>query len=85
MNITQSIQKWGNGTGVRIPQKVLKAANLHVNQSLNVSIQDNAIVLTPIKESAGLTLEAMMEGVTPQLVGGEVDWGEEIGLEHYER
>jgi hypothetical protein len=26
-----------------------------------------------------------MEGVTPQLVGGEVDWGEEIGLEHYER
>jgi len=83
MNITLSLQKWGNGTGVRIPKKVVQAAKLHINQPLSVVLQDGSIVLTPIKDSE-LTLESMLRGVTPDQVGGELDWGEDIGAEQYE-
>ena len=83
MNITLSLQKWGNGTGVRIPKKVVQAAKLHINQPLSVVLQDDSIVLTPVKDSE-LTLESMLRGVTPDQVSGELDWGEDVGAERYE-
>lgn len=84
MNITQSLQKWGNGTGIRIPKKVVEAAKLHLNQPLVITLQDNSIVLTPAKEKDEPTLESMLHGVTPDKVGGEFNWGEDIGAERYE-
>jgi antitoxin MazE len=84
MNITQSLQKWGNGTGVRIPKKVVQAAKLYLNQPLIITLQDDSIVLTPVKKDAGLTLESMLEGVTPDQIGGELDWGDDAGAERYE-
>lgn len=79
----QSLQKWGNGTGVRIPKKVAQAAKIHLNQPLIVSLQDNSIVLTPVEDDM-LTLESMLAGVTPDQIGGELDWGEDVGAERYE-
>ena len=84
MNITQSLQKWGNGTGVRIPKKVMQAAKLHINQPLVVTLQDNSIVLTPLIDENELSLESMLNGVTPDLVDGEFEWGEDAGAEKYE-
>jgi antitoxin MazE len=84
MNITQSLQKWGNGTGVRIPKKVMQAANVHLNQPLIVTLQGNSIVLTPQVDENRLSLEVMLKGVTPDQVGGELDWGEDVGAERYE-
>ncbi|HUC87534.1 MAG TPA: AbrB/MazE/SpoVT family DNA-binding domain-containing protein [Candidatus Binatia bacterium] len=84
MNITQSVQKWGNGTGVRIPKKVLLAAKLRINQPLIVTLQDNSILLTPIADENYPSLDTMLSGVTPDLVGGELNWGEDVGVEKYE-
>lgn len=84
MNVTQTLQKWGNGTGIRIPKKVLQAANLQVNQTLVVSLQNDSIVLTPLEDEKKLSLKAMLRGVTPALVAGELEWGEDIGAEKYE-
>lgn len=84
MNITQTLQKWGNGTGIRIPQKVMQAANLQVNQILVVTLQDDSIVLTPLEDKNKSSLETMLKGVTPDLVVGELEWGEDVGAEKYE-
>lgn len=84
MEITQSLQKWGNGRGVRIPKKVVQAAKISINQPLAISIQGTSIVLTPIINDNELTLESMLKGVTPSLVSGELNWGEDIGAEKYE-
>ena len=84
MNITQSLQKWGNSTAIRIPKRVVDAANIHVNQQVVVTLRGNSIILTPVAEKKKKTLESMLEGVTPQAVGGEFDWGEDIGVERYE-
>jgi antitoxin MazE len=84
MNITLSLQKWGNGRGVRIPKKVADAAHLQVNQQLVVTLQNNSIVLTPVVDEKKQSLETMLQGVTPDLVKGELDWGVDAGTERYE-
>lgn len=78
---TQSLQRWGNSSGVRIPKKIIKAARLKDNQPLVVSIKDQSIVLTPIKEENEFTLDKMLEGVTPQNVHSEIDWGPDVEAE----
>ncbi len=81
MNITQSLQKWGNGTGIRIPKKVVLAAKLKINQPLEVSLKGKSIVLTPVEKYKEFTLESMLKGVTPENVHPAVDWGPDVGVE----
>lgn len=81
MNVTLNLQKWGNSNGVRLPKKVIEAVRLSPNQAVSVSIQDGSIVLTPIFRNDDFTLESMLKGVTPELVGGEYSWGGDVGLE----
>lgn len=81
MNITQNLQKWGNGTGVRIPKKVVEAAKLRINQPLEVSLKGKSIVLTPVDKDKNFTLESMLEGVTPENIHPAVDWGPDVGAE----
>ncbi len=82
MNITQSLEKWGNSQGVRLPKKVVKAAQLKLNAPLEVTIMGRSIVLTPVSSTS--RLEAMLSGVTPEMVGGEMNWGSDVGLERIE-
>jgi len=81
MNVTQNLQRWGNSAGIRLPQKVIKAANLRLNQPLSVSLKNGSIVLTPVRPNDDFTLEKMLKGVTPQNVHPEVDWGQDVGAE----
>ena len=84
MNITQDLQKWGNSTGIRIPKKVIDAAHLQPNQTLSISLKGKSIVLTPVKQANDFTLDKMLEGVTPENVHSELDWGVDVGAEKIE-
>jgi antitoxin MazE len=78
---TQSLQKWGNSAGVRLPKKVIKAAKLKLDQQLVVSLKGQSIILTPVQSDDDFTLDKMLEGVTPENVHGEFDWGPDVGAE----
>jgi antitoxin MazE len=78
---TQSLQKWGNSAGVRLPKKVIKAAKLKLDQQLVVSLKGQSIILTPVQSDDDFTLDKMLVGVTPENVHGEVDWGPDVGAE----
>ncbi len=78
---TQSLQKWGNSAGVRLPQKIIKAAKLSLNQELIVSLNGNSIMLTPLQPNNDLTLEKMLIGVTPENVHREINLGADVGAE----
>jgi antitoxin MazE len=78
---TQSLQKWGNSTGIRIPKKVIEKARLKTGEELSVSVQGKSIVLTPVKKTKSFTLKDMLKGVTPEDVGGEYDWSAPVGKE----
>lgn len=83
MHITQQLHKWGNGTGVRLPKKVLEAVNLKPGQEVAIDLQDRSIVLTPVEPRGRQlpNLADLLDGVTPELVGGELTWGQDRGQE----
>ena len=83
MKLTQTTQDWGNSTGIRLPKKVLQTVRWEHNQVVTIDVQGQSLVLSPVKElvSEAIRIEELLEGVRPQEVGGETDWGAELGVE----
>ena len=73
------IGKWGNSLAVRIPGILAKDLNLREGTDLDVAVMDGALVLRPAKPQ--YTLEELVEGITPENVHGETDWGPAVGRE----
>jgi antitoxin component of MazEF toxin-antitoxin module len=45
MNNTQTLLRWGNGQGVRLPKKLTDMLNVSIGQIFNVSVEGNKVVL----------------------------------------
>ncbi|EOL9165432.1 type II toxin-antitoxin system ChpS family antitoxin [Escherichia coli] len=52
MRIT--IKKWGNSSGMVIPNVVMKELNLRPGQSVEVQVSNNQLILTPISRRYSL-------------------------------
>lgn len=83
MHITQQVQQWGNSSGVRLPKKVLEAAHVKTGQEVSISLKGKSIVLTPVEPAPdnSPTLEELLDGITPENVHDEIDWGAPHGKE----
>jgi antitoxin MazE len=81
MNIIQTLQQWGNSTAVRLPKRILQEARLEPYQKVRIAVQDGSILLTPLDHPS--KLEQLLENVTPERVGGELEWGPDMGAEEY--
>ena len=77
--MTNIVNKWGNSLGVRIPQPIANAVGLEIGTVVDVKVVDNTIVISTVKEK--YTLEDLLVGVTPELIGGEYDWSKPVGNE----
>jgi antitoxin component of MazEF toxin-antitoxin module len=70
-----AIRQSGGANIVSIPKAILKTLGLHVGSTLDLSIVDCKIILTPVVET--LTLEALLDG-TPkeklQLTDEDKQW-----------
>ena len=86
MRITQTLGKWGNGTGLRLPKKVLEKANIQPNQELEVTIEGRSIVLTPVDATEiqmrqlAVDEEARGRGVGRMMVKYAEDLARELGF-----
>ena len=76
------IKKWGNNLGVRLPGNVAKAAHLHADQMVRVTVNDEGITITPLENQA-LTLEQRLALFDPARHGGEVMAAEPVGAEKW--
>lgn len=84
MENIQTVQKWGNSMGIRLPKKLLLAAHLKPNQQVKLDIgADGGIVLTPLVGAPKITLKSLLKNVNPKDVGGELNWGDDAGLERH--
>ena len=54
--VVLDIKKWGNNLGVRLPAAIAKAAQLHADQRVRVSVEEGAVVIRPAGD-AHLSLE----------------------------
>ncbi len=74
------VQKWGDSLVLRIPKFLATETNLQHDASVDLSLVDGKLVVTPINKPE-LTLEQLLEGVTEDNIHGEIDIGFPVGKE----
>jgi antitoxin MazE len=77
--MTVIVNKWGNSLGIRIPQPVANKVGFSAGTQVNVEVVDDKIVISPVRKK--YQLDELLVGITPELIGGEYDWGEPVGRE----
>jgi antitoxin MazE len=74
------IKKWGNSLALRIPKLFVINANLKINKTVDISIDEGSIIITPINEKE-YSLEKLLKGVNKSNLHGEFDIGTPVGKE----
>ena len=69
--VVLDIKQWGNNLGVRLPAAIARAAQVHADQRVRLTVSDGQIIITPIKEEV-LTLEQRLAQFDPARHGGKV-------------
>ncbi|WP_341646503.1 AbrB/MazE/SpoVT family DNA-binding domain-containing protein [Thauera sp. SDU_THAU2] len=77
------IKHWGNNLGVRLPAAVARAAHLHADQRVSITVEGERIIITPLRD-APLTLEQRLARFDPERHGGEaLPTDERLGAERW--
>ena len=74
------ITKWGNSLALRIPKSFALNANLKQNELVDLSIEKEKIIITPINEKE-YSLKELLDQVTESNLHGEFDTGKPVGKE----
>lgn len=74
------VKKWGNSAAVRIPNGIMQAARLNLDEAVDVREQGGQIVIKPIR-SRKVVLADLLAGITPDNLHGGVDFGNPVGKE----
>jgi len=76
------IKKWGNSLALRIPKLLALDVNLKQNELVDLSINKDSIIITPIGEKE-YSLEKLLKGVTKSNLHGEFNTGAPVGKENW--
>ena len=72
------VKAWGNSQGIRLSKDILQAANVEINDMLEVKVSDGMIML--VKTFRHQTLEERAEKFGGKLnLDGEYDWDKPKG------
>jgi len=74
------VQKWGNSLALRIPKSFAAEVGLERETSVEISLADGKLVITPVAEP-NLTLKQLLAKVTKDNLHHEIDTGPAIGNE----
>lgn len=70
------LRKWGNSLGIRLPKIFAIQMGLRMGEEVDLELRKNTLVISPVD-----TLDALLEGVSPENVHGETDTGKSVGKE----
>ena len=79
MATTTQIAKWGNSLGLRLPKSVAREAQVDEGDTVDVSVDNGAIVIRPSRPR--YSLEQLVSRITPKNRHRESDWGTPAGDE----
>ena len=68
------VGKWGNSLAVRIPGPYARDLKLEEGMEVDVCLVDGGLLLR--LKRGPYTLQELVDGITPENVHGETDWGE---------
>jgi antitoxin MazE len=76
------IKQWGNNLGVRLPAAVARAARLHADQRVRITVEGGRVVISP---EAGVppTLEQRLARFDPVRHAGEAMAARPLGAERW--
>jgi len=74
------VQKWGNSLALRIPKSFANEVGLQRETSVEVSLNDGKLVVTPVSKPKP-TLKQLLAKVTKDNLHHEVDTGAAVGNE----
>ena len=74
-----TIRAWGNSQGIRIPKDILNQLELGISDTLDISVQNDTIVLK--KSFHHKTFEERLAANGGRVSVSEFDWGEPEGRE----
>lgn len=74
------IKKWGNSLALRIPKSFALNAKLRQNELVDISLDKEKIIITPIGEKE-YSLDELLEGVSADNLHDEFDTGIPVGKE----
>lgn len=75
----QVVKKWGNSPAVRLPTAIMEAANLALDQAVEIRAENGRVIIEPAPPS--YVLEDLLSGITPQNRHDEQDFGSAEGKE----
>ena len=73
------VRSWGNGQGIRLSKKTLKAAGIRLNEMLQVEVCENTIILK--KPFRHKSFEERLSEYNGEINTIDFDWGEPLGKE----
>ncbi len=71
------VSKWGNSLGIRIPQWIAEQADISDGSIIEIDFKDKAILI----KKKELSLEEMLNSITPENQHKEVSTGSKVGGE----
>jgi len=74
------VQKWGNSLALRIPKSFATEVGLQTETSVDVSLANGKLVVTPIAKPK-MSLKQLLAKVTKDNMHHEIDTGPAIGNE----
>ena len=75
----QRVKKWGNSPAVRLAAAIMEAANLTLDQPVEVRAEHGRVIIEPASPS--YSLDDLLAGITAKNRHGEQDFGETQGKE----
>ena len=74
------IQKWGNSLALRIPKTYAKEAMISQGSSMNLSMEEGRIILTPVSKKS-YSLKKLLSHINKNNPHDEIYWGAPKGKE----
>jgi antitoxin MazE len=74
------VRKWGNSASIRLPAAVMAAADLKVDQAVDVREEGGRVVIEPLPGPA-FDLDDLLASMNPETFPDDVDFGAPVGDE----
>ena len=75
-----TIRKWGNSASIRIPSAIMEAAQVRLDQQVDVREEQGCIIIEPVRARA-VDLDALIAGITDENRHAEIESGGPVGAE----
>ncbi len=75
-----TVKKWGNSASIRIPAAIMEAAQLKLDDPVDVREEGGRIIIEPLAHKT-YDIDDLVAGITPDNLHAEIPVGPAVGKE----